>query len=221
MSRDRVVAAAAAEMGPDTHERRIQFWESALGYEIHHYEEIAKLAWCGGFALFCLHQAGLAKDVFWRIGRGFLLQPPHPLKVTKAPEPGDIGYQDKPFQHHFVVERVDGDFVHSIDGNQPDVRRRIRPIAGAPGQPLTFYSIAPFLQPPSPFPPKRTQPVDVQRAVNGLIMRHTGTDAPRLLATDGLIGPLSTAAIEWAQRELGIPVTGNPDAATCNALGLS
>src|SRR6187551_3878327 len=218
MSRERVVAAAAAEIGPDTHEKRIRYWESALGHEVHHFEEIQKLAWCGGFALYCLHTAGLARDVFWKLGAGFLLQKPHPLKTVKLPLPGDIGYDDLPYRHHYIVERVDGDVVHSIDGNQPDVRRKKRPL----GDPeLVYFSIAPFLQLRSPVPPKWPQPVDVQRAVNGLIMRHTGTDAPRLLAPDGIIGPLSTAALKWAQRELGIPVTGNPDSATCNALGLS
>lgn len=225
MTRQAVVDAAVAEIGPDTHEKRIKYWESALGYEIHHFEEISRLAWCGGFALFCLHQAGLAKDVHWRIGRGFLLQAPHPLPSVAIPKPGDIGYLDKPFQHHFVVESVDNSArtVTSIDGNQPDVRRKSRKLG--PG--IVFYSIAPYLavELPSPSqPPKAGKwpaPVDVQHAVNGLIMRHLDDNPPGLLTVDGIIGPKSTAALEWAQCILGIPVTGNPDAATCHALGLS
>ena len=140
--RARVVAAAVSHIGPDDHEKRIGYWESALGYEIHHFAEIAKLAWCGGFALACLHEAGLALDVHWRIGLGFLLCKPHPLPVTAHPQPGDIGYQNVPFQHHFVVQRVDGQTVHSIDGNQPDVRRRERQM----GPKLTFYSIEPYIK---------------------------------------------------------------------------
>jgi hypothetical protein len=222
MNRQAVVDAAVAELGADTHEKRIRYWESALGYEIHHFEEIAKLAWCGGFALYCLHTAGLALDVHWRIGAGFLLQKPHPLPRIAIPLPGDIGYLDKPFQHHFVVESVDGDTVHSVDGNQPDVRRKTRSLH-APT--LTFFSIAPFLgvELPSPSdpPPKHwTTPAEVQHAVNNLIVRHPLDNPPGLLTVDGIIGPKSEAAIKWAQQELGIPVTGNPDAATCRALGL-
>lgn len=78
---------------------------------------------------------------------------------------------------------------------------------------------------PSPSqPPKAGKwptPAEVQHAVNGLIMRHLDDNPPGLLTVDGIIGPKSTAALEWAQRILGIPVTGNPDAATCHALGLS
>lgn len=228
MSRQAVVAAAAAEIGPDNHERRIAYWESALGYEIHDFAEIAKLAWCGGFALYCLHAAGLAKDVHWRIGRGFLLQPPHPLPRVAVPLPGDIGYQNSPFQHHFVVEHVEAGKVHSIDGNQPDVRRKVRAIGPA----LAFFSIAPLLalagvsdEPTDPGVPvtlpRHATSAEVQHAVNSLIATRGGQDAPALLTVDGKIGPKSTAAIQWAQRRLGIPVTGNPDSTTCHALGLT
>lgn len=227
MTRQAVVNAAIAEIGPDRHDRRIAYWESALGYEIHHFEEISKLAWCGGFVLYCLHTAGLALDVRWRIGAGFLLQKPHPLRPVKVPLPGDIGYLDKPFQHHFVVESVDdAGMVHSVDGNQPDVRRKSRSIHTPT---LTFYSIAPFLpvelpspsQPP-PAPRKGfATPAEVQHALNGLIMKHLDATPPTLLTVDGIIGPKSTAALQWAQRILGVPVTGNPDAATCFKLGLS
>lgn len=224
MTRQAVVDAAIAELGADTQAKRVKYWESALGREVT-YGEISKLAWCGGFALWALHEAGLAKDVLWRIGSGFLLQPPHPLPRIKVPEPGDIGYQDKPFQHHFVVESVDGALVHSVDGNQPDVRRKTRSLSPS----LVFFSIQPFLdiadtEPTLPGLPPRvrhTGPAEVQHAVNSLIMKHLADSPPNLLTVDGKIGPKSVAAIQWAQRALGVPVTGNPDAATCLALGLS
>ena len=225
MTRQAVVDAAVAELGPDTHLKRCKYWDSALGHGVT-YESIASLAWCGGFALYCLHTAGLGKDVLWRIGSGFLLQPPHPLPRVKTPEPGDIGYLDKPFQHHFVVESVDGVIVHSVDGNQPDVRRKTRSI----GPSLVFFSIEPLLllanadtSLPSPSMPRvrYSTPAEVQHAVNNLIMRRLADTPPGLLTVDGKIGPKSTAAIQWAQRALGIPVTGHPDAATCAALGLS
>lgn len=225
MSRQAVVDAAVGELGPDRHDKRVKYWESALGREVT-YESIASLAWCGGFALWALHQAELGRDVLWRIGAGFLLQSPHPLPRVKVPEPGDIGYLDQPFQHHFVVEVVDGTLVHSIDGNQPDVRRKTRSLSPN----LAFFSIEPLLalaaaddSLPSPGAPRvrYATPAEVQHATNNLIMRHLADAPPTLLTVDGKIGPKSVAAIEWAQRRLGITVTGKPDAATCAALGLS
>ncbi len=73
--------------------------------------------WCGAFALWCLHQAGLGLLLRWLFG------PPHfgflwNLPVTKSPKPGDIAYLDKPFEHHAIVVEVVGDTVHTIDGNQ-------------------------------------------------------------------------------------------------------
>lgn len=73
--------------------------------------------WCGAFALWCLHQAGIGLELHWEFG------PPHygflwNLPITHEPKPGDIAYLDKPWQHHaIVVEVVDG-VVHTIDGNQ-------------------------------------------------------------------------------------------------------
>jgi hypothetical protein len=221
-----VVEKALAEVGTDTHEKRVKYWTSALGRPVT-FEEIAKLAWCGGFALWALHEAGLGLDKLWHIGSGFLLQQPHPLPVTHSPQPGDIGYQASPFQHHFVIQSVDGNQVHSIDGNQPDVARRTRTISQA----LTFYSIAPLLALvgaadtlPAVGPQLRqpVAPAAIQHCVNNLIMKHLlDLGVPNLLTVDGKIGPLSEAAIRWAQGVLGLPQTGNPDDATCRGLGLT
>lgn len=227
MTRQAVLAAAVPEIGPDTPEKRIKYWTSALGRAVT-YEEIRKLAWCGGFALWALHEAGLGKDKLWKIGAGFLLQKPHPLPTIKRPEPGDIGYQDAPYQHHFIVEQVDGNLVHSIDGNQPDVRRKVRAI----GAGLTFFSIAPLLtlagkadDIPLPDPaaglPRNVTTGETQHALNNLIMRHLANQPPALLTVDGISGPKTKATILWAQKMLGVPETGFADAVTCHALGLS
>lgn len=223
MSRQAFVDWAVAEIGKATPEKLLRYFREAIGREPTEAE--LKKSWCGIFALCGLHEVGLAKDVLWQFGRGFLLQPPHPLPFVKIPEPGDIGYLDKPFQHHFVVEAVDGALVHSIDGNQPDVRRKTRSLSPS----LAFFSIQPFLEiadrePVLPGQPPRvrhTGPAEVQHAVNSLIMKHLADEPPTLLTVDGKIGPKSQAAIRWAQRALGIAETGNPDAATCAALGLS
>lgn len=102
-------------------------------------------AWCGAFALWCLRQAGLT-DWHWAIGKGFLWRLPR----TETPLPGDLGYQDQPFQHHFVVVEADQHTLTSVDGNQgkPGVQERHRAV-GSPK--LVFYSIAPLLLPEAGF----------------------------------------------------------------------
>ena len=225
MTRAAIVEWARGEVGPDTHEKRVRYWTSALGRPVT-YAEVASLAWCGGFALCALHEGGVGIDIRWVIGKGFLLQPPRPLPVVTVPKPGDIGYQDKPFAHHFVVDSVEGSLVHTIEGNQPDVRRKTRSLTPA----VTYYSIDPLLAltaagnaltSPGSLVLRHTTAAEVQHAVNNLIMKHVQDLAvPSLLTVDGRIGPKSAAAIAWAQGVLGIHQTGNPDAATCEALGL-
>lgn len=76
--------------------------------------------WCGAFALWCLHQAGVGTDLRWEFG------PPHygflwnlrQLEPHETPQAGDIAYLDKPFEHHAIVVTVEGETVHTIDGNQ-------------------------------------------------------------------------------------------------------
>lgn len=109
-------------------------------------------AWCGAFALWCLHQAGLGLEFKWEFG------PPHfgflyhlkQLTYGAAPEPGDIGYQDQPYRHHFVVERVEGETVHTIEGNQGPkhpINAGARPLSD---HRVVYYSIAKLLPPDEP-----------------------------------------------------------------------
>lgn len=94
-------------------------------------------AWCGAFALHCLRKAGLT-DWHWKIGLGFCYR----LPQTNKPEPGDIAYFDT-YQHHAVLESVEGDTVCTIDGNSTGnvVARRTRSIHDA----TAYFSIAPLL----------------------------------------------------------------------------
>lgn len=219
VSRAAVVAEAAGEIGPDTPEKRVKYWTDALGRPVT-YAEIQHPAWCGIFALWCLHQAGLDTDEHWQISKGFLLQNPHPMHLTTSPQPGDIGYIASPFQHHFIVESTDDARVHSIDGNQPDIRRQSRVFSPK----IVFYSIASLLQltgADPELPPQGAQPASVQHALNTLILARPDAAPPPLLTVDGNIGPKSEAALRWAQALLSVPVTGNPDNATCIALGLA
>lgn len=100
-----------------------------------------KIAWCGGFALWCLREAGLC-TWNWVIYKGpgtpsgFLYH----LLPTRDPKPGDIAYFDH-MQHHAIVKEVHGPFVDTIDGNAMQgvegVVSKTHPVTGC-----TFYSIA-------------------------------------------------------------------------------
>lgn len=96
-------------------------------------------AWCGGFTLWVLHEAGIAKDIQWEMGKGYCYR----LPTTNNPQPGDIAYFDKPYQHHAFVERIEGNSLYTIDGNQPGntVAKRLRPRDSV----TAFYSIEPLL----------------------------------------------------------------------------
>lgn len=93
-------------------------------------------AWCGGFALWVLHRAGLLPGVPWEVGTGFCFR----LPLTTAPLPGDVVYFAH-LQHHAILVRLDGDAVETVDGNQPGVARRRHARADVAG----FYSIAPAI----------------------------------------------------------------------------
>lgn len=90
-------------------------------------------AYCGGFALWVLHRAGLFPGLPWEPGRGFC----HRLPRTSNPQPGDIAYFDR-LQHHAVVVGIDGDVVTTVDGNQPGIAIRKR----SRDEVTAFFSIA-------------------------------------------------------------------------------
>lgn len=104
--------------------------------------------WCGAFALWCLHQAGLGLGQRWMFGPpdyGFLYRL-HKLDPHALPEPGDVAYLNEPYQHHAVVQCVEGDLVHTIDGNQgvhSPILAHTHPLRHW----TCFYSIDPWLEP--------------------------------------------------------------------------
>lgn len=70
--------------------------------------------WCGAFVLWCLHQAGLARQIIWTIGTGFL---DNRFPQTRSPEPGDVAYFDHN-QHQAIVRRVEPNgMVSLVNGN--------------------------------------------------------------------------------------------------------
>lgn len=100
-----VVAAAAGELGNSDPE---PYWADALpGTHVPH-----AISWCGGFALWALHQAGLALGWHWEPGVGFLFR----LPTTRSPDAGDVAYFTH-HQHHAIVERVEDGACWLINGN--------------------------------------------------------------------------------------------------------
>lgn len=105
------------------------------------------LEWCGAFALWALHQAGLALDRRWVLGRGFILVGPHPLPQTTNPKPGDIAYFSKN-QHEAIVEFVSPGAVQLVNGNGQGGRVTVSTVPRA--SVTAFFSIEPLLAETSP-----------------------------------------------------------------------
>lgn len=146
--------------------RRREYWRRVLpkSWSDSQVDQYAKQkAWCGGFALWCLREAGLAADVDWIDSLGFLSKHCKLLRLDlgELPQPGDIAFFQAQ-QHHAVVSEVrpvfqtvpDGTAAaappldlsesewDSIDGNQPAIElRNHRPLFAA----KAFYSIQPLL----------------------------------------------------------------------------
>ncbi len=115
-----VVDAALSKLGATNGN---EFWADTLpGSPASDYPK----DWCGGFALWALHQAGLGLDLDWKIGSGFLI--PN-LSQTKSPKPGDIAYFAHN-EHHAIVSEVTSSSVGLINGNGAggQVTRSIAPL---------------------------------------------------------------------------------------------
>lgn len=130
-----VVHAAQVELG-STDWRRYQ--DDALCYH-----EPKKLHWCGLFVLASMHRAGVAEDWCWKPGLGFLYRLPR-IPKGALPEPADVAYFARPYQHHAMVEWVspDGTTVSLLNGNGAGgrVTRTSRPLTDA----TAYYSTAPL-----------------------------------------------------------------------------
>ena len=157
MTRELIVFAASCELEDMTllvqakntagvHARILTYWQSVLKA---HPTELAECPpqWCGAFALWCLHQAGIAADASWDFGPpnyGFLWRL-RMLEAHETPQAGDIAYLDKPYQHHAIVVTAEGDTVRTIDGNQ-GAATPITTHAAPRSHWTAFYSIASLLE---------------------------------------------------------------------------
>jgi len=194
--RDALVAWARAQVGSND---RAGYWAQALGYD-----PGAKKAWCGAFCLAGLHAVGIATDHKWGIdGSGFI----GPLGLehhrTSYPKPGDIGYQDRPYQHHFIVTDADRHTFSSVDGNQgtPGVQERHRVLDPYK---YTFYSIESLLH---------VADTEPSPALPVLRMGSHGPDVAELqrllgIRDDGSFGPKTAAAVMNFQRQHGLDADG-------------
>lgn len=127
-----VVSTAMSELGTDRWQKYCDGETAVMPSK--------RVAWCGIFALWVLHQCGLGKDFMWQYGKGFAYRLPR----TTDPKPGDIAYIDQPLQHHAIVKSVNGNMVYTIDGNQAGdkVAERVRLKKDI----TAFYSIQPLIE---------------------------------------------------------------------------
>ncbi len=135
LGRAAVVAAAVSQLGNTD---PAIYWADVLPGK-----DPGEADWCGAFALWCLHQAGLALDWFWEIEQGFALSEKHQsLPITKSPQPGDMAYFDHN-QHMAVVELVGPTAVQLVNGNGN--RGAVTRSQAARSDVTAFFSIAPLL----------------------------------------------------------------------------
>lgn len=134
--RAKVIAAALAE--PASSPRVSAYWKDVLTPT--DYLTPPK-EWCGAFVLWALHQAGLALDVLWKVGIGFIS--PQKLPTTLNPKPGDIAYFTH-YGHQAIVKSVNNDgTVTIINGNGTG---GLITISSPKMSDVTaFYSIQPFI----------------------------------------------------------------------------
>lgn len=142
-----IIEAADGEFLQSPHMRVEKYWEDVLR-EPHAGPHPPQ--WCGAFALWCIHQAGIARELRWEFAseanehRSGFLWALHRLELIEVPEPGDVAYFAH-WQHHALVRCMVGvDQVDTIDGNQGPVspiklkQRSLREVTA-------FYSVRRFL----------------------------------------------------------------------------
>lgn len=128
--RNAVVDAAFKEVGNSS---STKYWKDVLPSTNQY-----PTSWCGAFALWALHQAGLAKSINWIIGIGFLYK----LPQTKSPKVGDIAYFTVN-QHQAIIASLNDDMVTLINGNGEAGKVSVSTIGKS--RVTAFYSIQPLI----------------------------------------------------------------------------
>ncbi len=208
-TRARILEIASLEVGPQVKgSRRVyEYWRDVLPPEwtdaqVKLYAKTKE--WCGGFALWCLRAAGIAQDVHWHDGIGFL-GPAH-LKPTRTPSRGDVGVKPIPFAHHWIFKYEYDGWLYGIGGNTPGVKeQRFR------RDEVTVYSISPLLDstdrdtdpPPAPAHPHTT----IREGMTGGEVRYLQSLLPGC-KVDGSFGPKTRAFVVMFQSAAGLTADG-------------
>lgn len=172
MIRNRIIEIAEAEIGPQAKgsQRVYDYWRDVLPPEWSdaQVKAYAKTRdWCGGFALWCLRATGIASNVHWKDGIGFL--GPAKLKITRTPSRGDVGYKQHPSQHHFLFSYEYDGWIHGVGGNTPGVKQqRFRK------DEVVIYSIDPLL----PTEARDTDPLPPPPSLDGIIRKVDELNMP-------------------------------------------
>lgn len=103
-------------------------------------------AWCAMFVSWCANKAKVPHSIIPKfancgVGRKFFEKN---KKFTSTPHVGDLGFVMKKdsAQHVFIVEYIDGNYVHTIEGNLSDkVKRNKRKIGYKLGNGLLFGNV--------------------------------------------------------------------------------
>lgn len=226
--RQRIVEIARAEIGPSGKgsPKVIGYCRSACNpsWNDAQIKQYSHKEWCGIFTLWCLHQAGVATDVHWKDGLGYLEV--KRLPKTRDPKPGDIAYFPAPFQHHAIVEKLANDGLHTIDGNSLEKKGAFANGVWPKHRPFPhgaiFYSIEPLLAghvAPDPIPPalkrvelKRGDKSEAVKEMQTLLNKaQLGIKA---LVVDGDFGPKTENAVKAFQTSRHLVPNGTCGAAT-------
>jgi hypothetical protein len=222
--RQEIVRIAGAEIGPQGKgsPQVIAYWRDVLpptwsDAQVKLYAKSKE--WCGGFALWCIRRAGLAQSMRWIDGMGFVGPARlRKLGLNETPQPGDVAITPVPFWHHAIIESCDDVTLVTVDGNQPDVRRKTRP--RPPATKISYYSIDRFIQAEEITSPN-IPPLVLATLRRGSVGNDVKTLQMRLaIGVDGSFGPVTEAAVVAFQRGAGLAPDGVVGPKTWAAMGL-
>lgn len=121
----------------------LPYWLDAFGQA----PDSLTRAWCGVFGLWCLRQAGLTTWL-WRLpskaapAGGFCSR----LRMTEDPLPADVVYFDRPYQHHALLVKSEGDLLYLVQGNYGSPGRVASSVVSRSQKHPAFYSIQQLLK---------------------------------------------------------------------------
>lgn len=147
--RRRVIEVALAEcnrvaMLPERVDPQVYWDKAAPGIKLTP-AELKEKAWCAGFCLWSVKEAGFGALARWDFNGGGMGRD---IVQTQQPRPGDIAYFQKPLQHYALIEALSEDMVWLINGNSggKGIARNVVKRSSVSG----FFSIERMLRQPAP-----------------------------------------------------------------------